>query len=221
MTMSLLNATLGWILTRAASGLLLLATLVGRAWSAWIRRGRAGAARRRAETELLTSLFDVHPAASTAPRRTLGLRTVPIDRIVGTMRHPSQNTADFRPLPRLRGRNWSARWQRINRAMDRLETLPPVELVQAGDDYYVADGHNRVAAARRNGAVEIDADVTQLLVPGVSRPEQGAFDASSLYGAGQVRQAASGRLTRTIEQRPSEDRLSRQDLLRGPDEGPR
>jgi hypothetical protein len=218
MTMSLLNATLGWILARAASGLLLLATLVGRAWSAWIRRGRAGAARRRAETELLTSLFDVHPAASTAPRRTLGLRTVPIDRIVGTMRHPSQNTADFRPLPRLRGRNWSARWQRINRAMDRLATLPPVELVQAGDDYYVADGHNRVAAARRAGAIDVDADVTQLVLPGVSQPEGATLDASSLIGAAELRHAASGTHSRTVEHRDASDTVSRRDLLSRDDE---
>jgi hypothetical protein len=151
----------------------------------------------------------------------VGLRSVPLDAIVGTMRHPSQNSADFKPLPQLRGENWRGRWQRITRATDLLATLPPVDLVQVGEDYYVADGHNRVAAARRNGAVEIDADVTQLLVPGVTRPEQVAFDASSLYGAGEVRQAASGRLTRTLEQRPSGDQLSRQDLLRGPDEGPK
>ena len=211
--MSFLNATLGWLLARAASGLLLLVTAVGRAWSAWIRRGRAGAARRRAETELLTSLFDVHPAASTAPRRTVGLKTVPIDRIVGTMRHPSQNTADFRPLPRLRGRNWSARWQRINRAMDRMETLPPVELVQVGDDYYVADGHNRVAAARRAGALDIDADVTQLVLPGVTQPGQAMIDASSLVGAAELRHAATGRHSRTVEHRDAADEVSRRDLL--------
>jgi hypothetical protein len=218
MTMSLLNSTLGWLLARAASGLLSLAAVFGRAWSAWIRRGRAGAARRRAETELLPSLFDVHPAAGTAPRRTLGLKTVPIDRIVGTMRHPSQNTADFRPLPRLRGRNWSARWQRINRAMDRLETLPPVELVQAGDDFYVADGHNRVAAARQARAVDVDADVTQLVLPGVTQPGQATLDASSLVGGAELRHAATGHHSRTVEHRDASDTVSRRDLL-GRDEG--
>ena len=177
------------------------------------RRGHADAARRRAEHELLTSLFDVHPAASTAPRRTLGLKTVPIDRIVGTMRHPSQNTADFRPLPRLRGRNWSARWQRINRAMDRMETLPPVELVQVGDDFYVADGHNRVAAARRAGALDIDADVTQLILPGVTRPGQAMIDASSLVGGAELRHAAAGRHSRTVEHRDAADGVLRRDLL--------
>jgi hypothetical protein len=211
--MSFLNAMLRWLLARAASALLLVAGALGRVWTGWIRRGRAGAARRQAEHELLPSLFDVHPTASTAPRRTLGLKTVPIDRIVGTMRHPSQNTADFRPLPQLRGRNWSARWQRINRAMDRLETLPPVELIQVGDDYYVADGHNRVAAARNAGAVDIDADVTQLILPGVTQSGQAVIGASSLVGAAELRQAAAGRQSRTVEQRNAADAVSRRDLL--------
>lgn len=176
-------------------------------------QGRSGALR-----GALPSLFERHPEASSAPRRPVGLRSVPIEQIVGTMRHPSQNTMDFLPLPRLRGENWRARWQRINRAMNRLDTLPPVDLVQVGDEYYVADGHNRVAAAREADAVEIDADVTQLLVPGVARPAAAHYDAGSLYGAEEVRQAASGRLSRTVEQRPPSDRLSRQDLLRDPHE---
>ena len=187
---------------------------------AFVRR-RSEAQRRSTARNVLPSLYTRHPEAARAPQRRVGLRSVPLDEIVGTMRHPSQNSSDFLPLPRLRGENWRGRWQRITRATDRLDVLPPVDLMQVGEEYYVADGHNRVAAARRNGAVEIDADVTQLLVPGVTRPEQRAFDASSLYGAGEVRQAASGRLTRTLEQRPSGDQLSRQDLLREPEEGHR
>lgn len=137
------------------------------------------------------------------------------------MRHPSQNTTDFLPLPRLRGENWRARWQRIQRATDRLATLPPVDLVQVGDEYYVADGHNRVATARRSGAAEIDADVTQLLVPGVTRPAPLSFDAGSLYGADEVRQAAGGRLSRTVEHRPMGDLLTRQELVRDADQAAR
>lgn len=184
-------------------------------------RHRSEALQRATTRNVLPSLYTLHPEAARAPQRRVGLRSVPLDEIVGTMRHPSQNSADFLPLPMLRGENWRGRWQRITRATDRLDVLPPVDLTQVGEEYYVADGHNRVAAARRNGAVEIDADVTQLLVPGVTRPEQVAFDASSLYGAGEVRQAASGRHSRTLVQRPSGDHLSRRDLLREPDEGDR
>lgn len=198
---------------------LVVGTFAGRLRDA-VQRRRAEAQQRATARNVLPSLYQLHPEATRAPRRRVGLRSVALDAIVGTMRHPSQNSADFLPLPKLRGENWRARWQRITRAMDGLAMLPPVDLIQVGEEYYVADGHNRVAAARRNGAVEIDADVTQLLVPGVARPEQVAFDASSIYGAGEVRQAASGRLTRTLEQRTSGDQLSRQDLLREPDEGP-
>jgi hypothetical protein len=219
MTMPAPTSILRWFLARA-SVILIGAALAGRAWEAWRRRGRRDAARRRAERDPLPSLFDVHPAAGTAPRRRIGLRPVPIDRIIGTLRHPSQNTADFRPLPDLRGRNWEARWQRINRAMDRLETLPAVDLVQVGDEYYVADGHNRVAAARLAGAVEIDADVTQLILPGVTLPGQAPLDASSLVGTAELRQAAAGRQSRTVEQRDVTDEVSRHDLLRGDRERP-
>jgi hypothetical protein len=205
------------ILASAASAILLIGKLVGRLAEAIRKRRGASEDRRAAERAVLPSLFERHPDATQAPRRPIGLRSVPLDAIVGTMRHPSQNTADFLPLPRLRGENWRARWQRIGRANDRLAMLPPVDLVQVGDEYYVADGHNRVAAARRIGAVEIDADVVQLLVAGVSRPAALAFDAASLFGADEVRQAAGGRLSRRVEHRPTGDFLTREDLLRGAD----
>ena len=192
--------------------LLLLWLLFGRVRDA-VRRRRAGGGRRpRAERDVLPSLLDRYPAATAAPRRPIGLRSVPVDRIVGTMRHPSQNTADFLPLPRLRGPNWRGRWQRITRAMERLETLPPVELVQVGEDYYVVDGHNRVAAALQAGGVEVDADVTQLLISGVTQPGQARFDASSLIGTDEIRQAARGRQARAVQKRDAIEEVPRREL---------
>ena len=193
--------------------LLLLFLVAGRVREALRRRKTGDGRQRRAERDALPSLLDRYPGAIAAPRRPVGLRSVPLDRIVGTMRHPSQNTADFLPLPRLRGTNWRGRWQRITRAMDRLETLPPVDLVQVGDEYYVVDGHNRVAAARRAGGLEVDADVTQLLIPGVTQPGQARFDAASLIGTDEIRQAArGGRKGRTIPTRDAIEDLPRREL---------
>ena len=217
--MPVLISAARWLLARL-SLMLVLVALIGRAREAWRRRGLATDQRKRSEREVLPSLFDRYPSAIAAPRRRVGLRGVPLDRIVGTMRHPSQNTADFLPLPRLRGENWRARWQRITRALDGLAVLPPVDLVQVGEDFYVEDGHNRVAAARLAGAGEVDADVTQLMLPGVSRPAQGTLEASSLVDSDVVRQAGRGRHSRTVEQRTATDGLSREDLLREPDEAP-
>ena len=192
---------------------LVLGALVGRV-RGLLQSGDV-AARRILDRTVLPSLYERHPDATSAPRRAVGLRSVPLDRIVGTMRHPSQNTADFLPLPRLRGENWRGRWQRITRATDHLAMLPPVDLVQVGEEYYVADGHNRVAAARQGGAIEIDADVTQLIVAGVTRPERLALDTGSIYGADEVRRAAGGRLSRTLEHRAADDFISRHDLASG------
>jgi len=195
------------------AGVLIVLTVVRRVRDAVRGRSQAAGRQRRSEREVLPSLYDRYPHAGSAPRRRIGIRSVDLDRIVGTMRHPSQNTADFLPLQHLRGQNWRGRWQRIDRAMDRLERLPPIDLVQVGDDYYVADGHNRVAAGRQAGALEIDADVTQLLLPGVTQPGQATLDASSLIGAAEVRQAGQGRQSRTVEQRSVSDTYSRQELL--------
>ena len=216
--MSVLLAGLRWLITRL-SVVLVAATVLGRARDAWRRRGEDASQRRREERDVLPSLFDRYPEAIRAPRRRLGLRGAPLERIVGTMRHPSQNTADFLPLPKLRGENWRARWQRISRAVDGLKVLPPVDLVQVGDDYWVEDGHNRIAAARLAGAGEVDADVTQLLLPGVTRG-QGTVEASTLVDSDVVRQAGRGRYSRTVEQHTATDSLSRADLLREPDEAP-
>jgi len=212
----LINAA-RWLVARLSAAVV-LGALAARAHSAWQRVRQRAADRRSSERDTLPSLYDVHPGVGTATRRAIGLRSVPVDRIVGTARHPSQNTADFLPLPRLRGRNWLARWQRINRAADRLAILPPVDLVQVGDDYYVVDGHNRVAAARQAGGAEIDADVTQLIVPGITTPGQATLDASSLVGTAEVRQAGAGRQSRLVEQRSAIDEVTRQDLLRADEE---
>jgi hypothetical protein len=167
-------------------------------------------------------LYDRHPAAASAIRHPRGLQIVPLEGIVGTTRDPSQNTADFLPLPGLRGKNWQARWLRIRRATNALSPLPAVELVRVGDEYFVADGHNRVAAARQAGAVAIDADVTELLVPGVERGSEVSdhHDAAQLLlGSDELRQAAAGRQSRTAEHRPQVDELRREQLTRPAESG--
>src|SRR5206468_4979535 len=119
----------------------------------------------RTSHDPLPVLWDVHPAALNAGRRDLGLVTVPLEQIRGTAVEGAQRAGDFKPIPRLRGANWQGRWQRIKSAINRLESLPPVDLLKAGDDYWVVDGHNRVAAALELDQVALDASVQELLLP--------------------------------------------------------
>ena len=56
------------------------------------------------------------------------------------------------------------RWSSIERAMERGISLPPVVLYKISDVYFVRDGNHRVSVAHQVGLVEIDAEVTELLV---------------------------------------------------------
>ena len=78
----------------------------------------------------------------------------------------AQRDRDFMPLRAARGNDWIDRWQRLQQAARTLAILPPVDLVQLGDEFWVIDGHNRVALARSTGQLAIDANVTALRQPG-------------------------------------------------------
>jgi hypothetical protein len=111
--------------------------------------------------ELAPSLYDVLPNASSAPRTLPRAEIVPAEDIAGTVRHPSNTTADFLPIPPLRSAHWRQNWSRMQQAQERLVSLPPVQLMKVGCSYFVVDGHKRVAAARRVGGV-LDAIVVEL-----------------------------------------------------------
>lgn len=87
-----------------------------------------------------------------------GYRHVPVADIVGTAARPQDFDIEFRPLnPALR-----QRCERLERAVRDGARLPPVELTQLGQMYFVRDGHHRVSIARSMGWATIDANVRQI-----------------------------------------------------------
>ena len=84
------------------------------------------------------------------------LRDIPLADIVGTVEPTSNFDASFRPATEL----VRARWERIALAHRRGIALPPIELLQRPDGYYVTDGRHRVSVARALGHREIAAWVT-------------------------------------------------------------
>jgi hypothetical protein len=154
---------------------------------------------RRMGRQPLLNLWDEHPETQRAAIRELGLRIVAVDQIKGTaVAGPAQRGGDFLPLRDRRSGDWRARWQRILAGHERLESLPPVDLIKFGDDYWVVDGHNRVAAALYIGQVETDAVVQELRLPGMPT-EPKAPIAAVLEGSLDLRAAGAGRLTRTAD----------------------
>ena len=107
------------------------------------------------------SLYEVLPQANVLPRSIPRTEVVPADAIVGTVRMPSNTTADLLPLPHLRRSHWKDDWRRVLDAQEKLAILPPVDLIKVDARYFMIDGHKRVAAARRVGGV-VDAVVVEL-----------------------------------------------------------
>jgi hypothetical protein len=164
------------------------------------REGRLARERRlrRANRTPLANLYDLHPEARVAPRRDLGLLTIPVSEIRGTaVEGPAQRGEDFLPFPALKTMNWETRWQRIRQAQDRLAILPPIDVLQTPEGYWVTDGHNRVAAALYGGQDDIDASVTHVHLANADDANVRAGTLTTqLEDSRQVRAAAAGRLSR-------------------------
>jgi hypothetical protein len=147
------------------------ATRNDRTATSWIRRvGRVADVLpvpvKATGTQPLPHLDAVHPCAASATRRWCGLVAVAVADIVGTASYAGgTRRRDFLPTRGHQPADWRSRWNRLQDAAETLVPLPPIEVLKAGDGYWVVDGHNRVALARSTGQVWIDADVTELLLP--------------------------------------------------------
>jgi hypothetical protein len=109
----------------------------------------------------LAHLSDVHPGSPTSGRW-IGVGTVPTECIRGTASKSGSRGSDFRPLDGHAPADWGSRWSRLMSAAHDQAILPPIQLLRVAGDYWVVDGHNRVALARQLGQLWIDADVTEL-----------------------------------------------------------
>jgi hypothetical protein len=106
----------------------------------------------------LLSFDEVKSALGAVEQVYLGMRIVPVAKIVGSVgRHRDFDRA-FLPS---KG-EMAKRWKKIDQMMHRSEELPPVSLYKIGDAYFVNDGNHRVSVARQKGVEMIDAEVVEL-----------------------------------------------------------
>ena len=88
-----------------------------------------------------------------------GVQTVPVAQIIGsaTLRYHDFDRA-FLPTQTFT----KARWRRVDEAYYEDVNLPPVQLYQIGEVYFVRDGHHRVSVARERGQEFIEAEVIEV-----------------------------------------------------------
>lgn len=92
-----------------------------------------------------------------------GMQTVEIKKIVGSVSRCLDFDREFSLKGKKDSQHLRTRLEKIKEALRKGVFLPVVELYKVGDDYYVVDGHHRIAAARELGQRYIDAHVIEYL----------------------------------------------------------
>ena len=111
------------------------------------------------DVNLVLPFDEVVAALGRRGERSLGLRSIPLDRVVGTVDSPHDFDRRFRPT----SSKVRERWERLALAQRRGESMPPIDAYQVGDLYFVKDGHHRVSIAIATRQKSIDAYVTEVL----------------------------------------------------------
>ncbi len=92
----------------------------------------------------------------------LGLKQIETDRIIGSVSRFTEFDRSFLP----RQTHTRERWESIDQAYYRDIVLPPIDVYQIGQVYFVKDGNHRVSVARERGQLYMDAYVVKINIPG-------------------------------------------------------
>jgi len=106
----------------------------------------------------LLSYDDVRAKLKATGSSSRGVREIPLDAIVGSVGRYTDFTRHFLP----RHTTDAHRWAGVQLAATGLVGLPPIDVYQIGDAYFVLDGNHRVSVARQLGATHIEANVTEV-----------------------------------------------------------
>jgi hypothetical protein len=110
------------------------------------------------DVNLILPFDEVVAALGMRGERSLGLQTIRLDSVVGSVDSLRDFDRKFRPTTgRVR-----ERWERLALAQRRGEPIPPIDVYRIGDLHFVSDGHHRVSIALATRQKVIDAYVTEV-----------------------------------------------------------
>jgi hypothetical protein len=111
------------------------------------------------DVDVMLSFDEVVDALGRVGERDLGVVTIAIETVVGTVDRRKEFDRSFRPT----SSKARARFERIAEASRRGVALPPIDVYRVGELHFVRDGHHRVAVARAQGLEKIDAHVVEVI----------------------------------------------------------
>ena len=111
------------------------------------------------DIDVMLPFDEVVEALGRVGERDLGIQTIALDSIVGTVDRRKEFDREFRPTSS-RAR---LRFERIAEAQRRGVSMPPIDVYRVGELHFVRDGHHRVAVARAQGRETIEARVVEVV----------------------------------------------------------
>jgi nucleotide-binding universal stress UspA family protein len=115
-------------------------------------------ARLTGKSSALLAFGEVSEALQVVGRAEHGLQEIRLDAIVGSVGRYDDFTRTFLP----RQAHDAQRWASVKMAAHGQKDLPPIDVYQVGDAYFVLDGNHRVSIARQEGKEFIHARITKV-----------------------------------------------------------
>ena len=110
------------------------------------------------EEASLISLNDVKQMIKANSETYIGMKVIPIEKIIGS--EGRYNDFDNRFFPK--STHLKNRWQHVDEAAIKDINLPPIKVYELAGLYFVRDGNHRVSVAKSRGTEFIDAEVVSL-----------------------------------------------------------
>ena len=124
----------------------------------------------------LPVLEEREPALSQLSRLSLGIQTIPLDRVIGSVSQGRSYafTKDFLPILES-GSEFAAKWEHLCESVEAQGVNQPITVLEYLGDYYVIEGNKRTSVSKYLGAYDIEADVTRVYPPQSDDPRIVAY----------------------------------------------
>ena len=116
------------------------------------------------------------PDLASLSRLSLGVITVPLSRVMGSVSQGRSRAFTRNFLPILEGGSeFAAKWDHLFESVESEGVRQPVTALEYLGYYYVIEGNKRVSVMKAMGALDIEADVTRVIPPRSEDPEIVAY----------------------------------------------
>lgn len=125
----------------------------------------------------LPVLEEMVPNVSQLSRLSLGVQSIPIERVIGSVSQGRSYAFANNFMPILEGGSeFAAKWNMLYESVEANGVNQPITCLEYLGDYYVIEGNKRVSVMKALGAREIDADVTRAYPEASDDPRYQAYE---------------------------------------------